>query len=162
MNITASCKEFYREVLPLKQTAFCALGGFLSGRFLGTISPVHGAVYVVAARITYLVINKVMGDSYCQSYKLSNWMGQIVGKVTFGKFSYNVYENASFISNSLNIANIYLCYGAGNQILSLLGGQVVFATALKVSCVSGVITYFSAFLFDNGTSILRYIKNSKF
>lgn len=160
MNAISSCKEFCGKVCPLKATFFCALGGFLSGRLLGTISPVHGAVYVVASRITYLVVNKTIGSVIVQSNQAVKWMSKIVGKVTPGAFPDNImYQNASFIRSSLNIANIYLCYSAGNRVLSLLGGQFIFTTALKVSCISGFITYFAAFLFDSGASALRYAKN---
>lgn len=50
------CKK---ELVPSKNTALYALGGFLSGRVFGFVSPMHGAIYLASSRITYGAIPRI-------------------------------------------------------------------------------------------------------
>jgi hypothetical protein len=49
--------DFCRQACPPQETALYAAGGFLLGRSMGMISPMDGAVYMAAIRVTYSILN---------------------------------------------------------------------------------------------------------
>ena len=119
------------KVLPPRNITLVAIGGCVAGRFY-KISSMHGAVYAVTAHLVYrvaVVIHRTIFTGIPTKRRI---------KMNFG----------AFMSMPFLMTTICLSYAAGNKALSLVGRQLAFETAVKVSCVSGVISFFSGLLVD--------------
>lgn len=139
MNIHKFCEEVFHP----RATILTAIGGGIAGKFCG-ISPIHGAVYAVASRIAChaaIIIGGAVIDK-CDT-KLS--------KLELEK------GFRDLVVTPLIMTSAYLGYTAGNKALSLVGRPLVFATAAKVSLISGITGFFSGLFLDY---VFDYIKGN--
>lgn len=134
-TLDMSSYDFCREVFHPRATALTAIGGCIAGRFCG-ISPMHGAIYAVTSR------------SVAQAAFLINWV--VLSKCHDQLFELRLQKNFEklIFAPLIIMANAYLAFTAGNKVLSLIGKPLIFATAVKVSLVSGIIGFFSGLLID--------------
>jgi hypothetical protein len=143
MDIINFCKETCRP----QETALYAVGGFLSGRCMGIISPMDGAAYMVAIRMAYLVSQKFTNEAldYLERkiFDFDRYLSKTPQKINPNKPSYLnrlkssgsrlaarwvgfvVRGNLSLLKPPRSFINVYLSYGAGNEALYLLGKQPV-------------------------------------
>ena len=150
MNIINFCKQTCKP----QETALYALGGFLSGRSMGTISPMDGAVYMVAIRMAYLVSQefneKALG--YLER-KIKNFDKQIyqTSPSYFNRLKSRschlatpwvdlAQSKLSLLKQPMNFINVYLSYVAGNGALYVLGKQ-------RVGLLTTIGIFFSSTIF---------------
>ncbi|HEV3270207.1 MAG TPA: hypothetical protein VGZ69_06125 [Candidatus Rhabdochlamydia sp.] len=130
MDIYGFCKEIFHT----RTNTLTVIGGCVAGKLYG-ISPIHGAVYAVASRITYQAAGRIAHLVFTKCHaKLSKWEC----KRSFRKL----------MVMPLMMTSVYLGYTAGNKALSLIGRPLALETAIKVSFVSGITGFFSGLLID--------------
>ena len=166
------CKE---ELVPstyiIKNTALYALGGFLSGRVFGFVSPMHGVIYLAASRITSVAISYISFRAYnvacdttkalsrkIEPYELhnskqENYFSSCVksGRHLVSSCIDSLKYNLSFIRGMpLSYTNIYLSHHMANAVaLSLLKIQpIAYRTAIKVVFSSAILTIFASSFID--------------
>ncbi|HEV3269707.1 MAG TPA: hypothetical protein VGZ69_03550, partial [Candidatus Rhabdochlamydia sp.] len=168
------CKE---ELIPskytIKNTALYALGGFLSGKVFGFISPMHGAIYLATSTITYVAIHRINFFAYRIAGKTTAALSRKI-KPTF-ELCYNSKQESSFSScvksgrrlvsswvdslesnlgfirgMPLTYTNIYLSHHMANAAaLSLLNMQpIAYRAAIKIVCSSAILTIFAGSIID--------------
>ncbi len=141
MNVIDFCRQTCRP----QETALYAVGGFLSGRCIGTISPMDGAVYMATLRVAYLVSQKLNNEALDYlSNKITGFGKQISSgasrtisnqSLLSRLKSRSVHLATSWINlvpgklpllkEPMKFINVYLSYMAGNGFLYLLGKQPV-------------------------------------
>lgn len=158
MNIINFCKQTCKP----QETALYALGGFLSGRCMGTISPMDGAVYMVAIRMAYLVSQEFNKKALGYLERKTKGFGKQIYQTNSSYFdrlkSRSGHLAASWVGlaqsklpllkQPMNFMNIYLSYVAGNGALYVLGKQPVGLLA-----VTGIFFSSTIFAILAGASI---------
>ncbi|KAG6558572.1 hypothetical protein RHABOEDO_000517 [Candidatus Rhabdochlamydia oedothoracis] len=126
---------FCKSIFDPRAVALTAVGGCIAGRFCG-ISPMHGAIYAVTSRSVGTVAAIIHIGLFTRSVRLMN---------SFSKF----------LVTPLLMTRAYLVFTAGNKALSLIGKPLIFTTAVKVSLILGITSFFSDLL-------INYIKDRAF
>lgn len=133
-GLEMSGRDFCKDIFYPRATVLTAIGGSIAGRFYG-IPPMHAAVYAVASRsigqAAFRIGEVVLGKSY-------NMLSELRLKKSFIKL---------ILTPSI-MASVYIVFTASNQVLSLVGRPLVFATAAKISFASGVVGFFSGLFID--------------
>ncbi len=154
--------DFCRQACRPQETALYAIGGFLSGRCMGVISPMDGAVYMIAIRMAYLVSQKFNKQAYDYlEQKISSTMPQT--NPNEPSFLKRLKSNSRCLASSwinlvpkklpllkqpMNFVDVYLSYAAGNWTLCALGKQPVGLLA-----ATGIFFSSSVFAVLAGSSI---------
>ena len=138
--------DFCRQTCSPQETALYAADGFLLGRSMGMISPMDGAVYMAAIRVTYLLSQKFNKEAFHYfNNKIFSFGEQISSKTPQTNSNQPSYldrlkkNSGRLVSSWVNLVgnklplikqpmkfiNIYLSYTVGNAALRLLGRQPV-------------------------------------
>ncbi|HEV3270208.1 MAG TPA: hypothetical protein VGZ69_06130 [Candidatus Rhabdochlamydia sp.] len=138
--------DFCRQACPPQETALYAAGGFLLGRSMGMISPMDGAVYMAAIRVTYLLSQKFNKEAFRYfNNKIFSFGEQILSKTPQTNSNQSSYldrlkKNSGRLASSwvglvgnklplikqpMKFINVYLSYAAGNAALRVLGRKPI-------------------------------------
>lgn len=134
MNMINFCKKTCKP----QETALYALGGFLSGRCMRTISPMDGAVYMVAIRMAYLVsqdfnekalsyLKEKISSTPRTTHSQSSYLDHLKNRSSYLVTSWLglVSDKLSLLKQPMHFINVYLSFMAGNGALYVLGKQRV-------------------------------------
>lgn len=134
-GLEMSGRDFCKDIFYPRATVLTAIGGCIAGRFYG-VPPMHAAVYAVASRsigqAAFRIGQVVLGKSYDILFELRLLEKGFV----------------QLILTPSIMAGVYIVFTASNQVLSLVGRPLVFATAAKISFASGVVGFFSGLFID--------------